>query len=119
MASVWFEGVGELNKIAVDLAKGGARMGIAGEALVRKSAHDIEADAKAFAPVDTGNLRNSIGVSTFGLSAEIGPTAAYGSYVEFGTSRAAPAAYMGPALDRHSAAFVEAAARLAERGLSL
>ena len=67
--------------------------------VTEKAARDIERDAKAFAPVDTGNLRSSIStdVTVTGRSvlAEIGPTASYGEYVELGTSRMAPHAYLG------------------------
>ncbi len=111
----------ELNRLAVDLTKAAGRIGPAAQVVIRKTALDIERDAKAFAPVDTGNLRNSIGHSdlrTVGqsgvLEAEIGPTAAYGAFVEFGTSRHGPAAYMGPAFDRHSGPFVSAVEQLAE-----
>jgi HK97 gp10 family phage protein len=62
----------------------------------------IERDAKAFVPVDTGNLRASISRTVGHLWGEVGPTAAYGAFVEFGTSRQGPAAYMGPAFDRNA-----------------
>jgi HK97 gp10 family phage protein len=44
-------------------------------------------NARALKAIDTGNLRNSIIAETTpnGLSAEIGPQAPYGPYVEFGT----------------------------------
>lgn len=92
----------QVNAFAADLGKIGTKAQVLASAAIRKTAHDIEAEAKVFAPVDTGNLKNSIStsVSLGGLSAEIGPTAEYGIYVELGTSRMAPAAYMGPAFDR-------------------
>lgn len=76
-------------------------------AATRKTAHDIERDAKVMSPVDTGNLRSSIGTNIAGnpaqgtVSAEIGPTAHYGLYVETGTSRMAAQPYLYPAADRH------------------
>ena len=74
----------------------------------------MEAAAKGFCPVDTGFLRSSIGVDLdmAAASAVIGPTAEYGAFVEFGTSRMAPAAYMGPALDRVSPSFAAAIEQL-------
>lgn len=89
-------------------------------AIVRKTAHDIEATAKELAPVDTGHLRSSIGVDIFRedgalIVAEIGPTADYGAHVEYGTSRQAPQAYMGPAFDRHVGAFEKAIASIVDR----
>ena len=71
-------------------------------------------DARTLAPVDTGNLRSSIGVTADTgwrgevLTATVGPTAHYGRYVEEGTSRMGPQPYMMPAADRHEPLFVAA-----------
>ena len=82
---------------------------------VHKAAADTVRDAKIFAPVAKiagGTLRNSIGSTITGNAfysqAEIGPTAHYGRYVEEGTSRMAPRAYLGPAFDRNTPPFVSA-----------
>lgn len=77
-----------------------------------KTAHDIEADAKALCPVDTGYLRSSISTDIGGMEAEIGPTAAYGAFQEFGTSRMAPHPYMMPAADRRTPEMEDAIASL-------
>lgn len=107
----------ELNRIAVDLTQAALLAPVRASLAVVKTAFDVEADAKQFAPIDTGNLRSSITSGPIGedralrpgdLSAEIGPTAEYGEYVEDGTSRQAPAAYMGPAADRRFPPFVQA-----------
>jgi HK97 gp10 family phage protein len=114
MASVWVVGIDELNTVAAELRTAQARIGAKGSAVVRASALKVETWGKAFAPVKTGHLKGTIGVDFHGdgrsgaMEAEIGPTAAYGRYVEFGTSRMAPQAYMGPALDRVSPDFVAA-----------
>lgn len=106
----WAE-LGQLNQLQADLKLAGGKAAVRAALVVKKTAHDIEATAKQFAPVDTGNLRASISTDIHSdalhatVEAEIGPTAEYGAYVEFGTSRMAPRAYMGPALDRHSGAF--------------
>jgi HK97 gp10 family phage protein len=119
--SVWFEGVDELNSIGADMTGLGPVVQALALRTVTRTAHAIEADGKTFAPVDTGFLRNSIttdieyGVGT--ATAHVGPTASYGAYVEFGTYRAAPHAYMGPALDRHSGEFEDAMADLVGRSL--
>ena len=119
MASVWFDGVDDLNRLAVDLTGAADKVGDRAQLVMRKTALDIEADAKAFAPVDTGFLKNSIGhsdlrrVGQYGvLEVEIGPSAEYGAFVEFGTSTQAPQAFMGPALDRRSPGFVQAMEQL-------
>lgn len=105
----------QLNRLGVDLGQAAAKVGDRVRTVLRKSALDVEANAKAFAPVDTGTLRSSIGHSDLramsqagALEVEIGPTVSYGHYVEFGTSRMGPAAYMGPALDRVAPSFVAA-----------
>jgi len=98
----------EVRKLAVDLHRAGARVGAKSAQVIRKTARDIEGDSKTLCPVDTGNLKNSISVDFEGdgrfgaMSAEIGPTADYGHYVEDGTSRMSPQPYMGPAFDRRA-----------------
>jgi HK97 gp10 family phage protein len=110
----------DLNSLAADLHRSVANVGARGALVVRKSAHDIEATAKAFAPVDTGFLRSSIGADFTGdgrsgvMEAVIGPTAEYGAHVEYGTARQAPQAYMGPALDRHAPDFERALLAVAD-----
>ena len=104
----------ELLKLSADLGKASTEVTRRAQLVVAKTAHDIEASGKRNAPVDTGHLRNSISttISGGGLSAEIGPTASYGAYVEFGTRRMRPQPYMGPAADFHLPAFAEAVAQL-------
>jgi HK97 gp10 family phage protein len=104
----------ELNTLAADLAGAADRVGARAATVVRKVAKAVERDAKIFAPVDTGNLRGSIGIDYVGdgrstsMEAQIGPTAAYGIHVELGTSRMAPHAFLGPALDRNGPLFEQA-----------
>lgn len=104
---------GELRQLSADLGK--ADVGVtrkAGE-VVRKSASDVEAQAKARAAVDTGAMRNSIGVRMAGpLSAEIGPTVHYAQYVEFGTYKMAAQPFMGPAADAVAPSFIAAMEQL-------
>lgn len=115
----------EIRRLAASLTNVGARTGILAQAVVRKTAKDIEATAKNLVPVDTGNLKGSIGTSDLrtvgqsgGLSAEIGPTAEYGAFVEFGTSRMAPRPYMGPAADRHLPMFEQAITQMGLEALN-
>ena len=113
--------VSELNRLAREIGRAGEMLHPKARAAVKKVAADIERDAKLFAPVDTGFLRSSIGIDMAGNAyyseAVIGPTAEYAPYLEFGTSRMAPHAFMGPALDRHEWEFVAAFDRLAEEAL--
>lgn len=114
-----------LNSLANDLGKGSRAVGKLAQVIVRKTAKDIEGTAKRLAPVDTGNLKNSIGTSDLrstgiagNITAEIGPTVSYGKYLEFGTSRMGPQPYMNPAADMHEPAFIAAFEQLAERALN-
>jgi len=109
----------DLNALSAELAATGTKAGRMANDLIRKTTSDIERDAKTFAPVDTGNLRSSIRsrISAGGLASEITPTAAYAHFVEHGTSRMAPHAFMGPALDRNTPGFVSAAEKLAREAL--
>ena len=106
----------DLLKLSADLGKASAEVTRRAQVVVRKTAADIEASGKRNAPVDTGHLRGSISTTTSigGLSAEIGPTASYGAYVEFGTRRMRPQPFMGPAADQHFSEFTEAVARLSQ-----
>ena len=108
----------DLYGLAVDISKAADGFLPTARRIVQKTSADIKADAQAVAPVDTGNLRSSIGYETTvdasGISAEIGPTAAYGAYVEFGTSQHGPAAYMGPAFDRRAPIMAEVLAKALE-----
>ena len=91
--------------------------GLAGQ-VVRKTAHDVQADAQSRAPVDTGALRSSIRAAPRGpLAAEVSPSVNYGIYVEMGTSRMAPQPYLLPALDAKTGPFVTAMERVAELAL--
>lgn len=113
----------ELNRLSVDLD--GATRDVLPRArvVVQASAASVKRDAQIFAPVDTGNLRSSIGYETWeqagSVDAEIGPTAEYGAFVEFGTSQMAPRAYLGPALDRNGAAFERAMAQVLSEATDL
>lgn len=101
-----------------------ARVGALAAVATRKTATAINRDAKALAPVDTGNLRASLGVEFSGdgragvMRAEIGPSASYGLYVEMGTSRMAAQPYLRPATERHVPAWMAALEQVAGGGLT-
>ena len=112
--------------------------------VVRKCAFDLEADAKAGAPVDTGALRNSIHVGTANTSTyeaaatavrSINPKAKlfpplpnppimsafvavgveYGAYLEYGTVRATAQPFFIPAVDRMRPIFIKRCAEAVRR----
>ncbi len=75
---------------------------------VRETAFAIEAQAKANAPVDTGNLRGSIQAEMTGdLSAQINVGAEYGPYVEFGTRHQNAQPYLVPAAEAEKPKFIK------------
>lgn len=80
---------------------------------VSKAAFDIEAKAKAKAPVRTGTLRRSIHsvFASGGLSAVVGPSVLYGKFVEFGTRRMGARPYMRPAAEAVLPKFAASVAR--------
>jgi len=60
---------------------------------------EIVADAKGICPVRTGRLQHSIyGNVSRDLILKLGATAPYARYVEYGTSRMAPRAFLSTAL---------------------
>lgn len=105
----------ELRDLAGDLKKGAAKVEELAPRVVAKSAHDIEADGKIFAPVLTGTLESSITSEVNGLSAEIGPHTDYEQFVEYGTSKMDAQPYMGPAAEKNTPAFVEAMGKVGEK----
>lgn len=113
----------QLQALGRDLEKSGAKVTELAEIVVKKTAHDIEATAKVFAPVDTGHLEGSISTDVDGLVAHIGPTAEYGGYVEDGTHnddgsvRMEAQPYMGPAVDTHEPSFGTAMGKVGEKAL--
>lgn len=62
----------------------------------------VEAEAKVRAPVDTGQLRNSISYEVGESEAKIGTIVDYAVYVEYGTSRQRPQPYLRPAIDENT-----------------
>lgn len=70
----------------------------------------MEAEATSIVPVDTGFLQSTIyhNVDEGSLTLELGATADYSSYVEFGTRRMAAQPYIRPAFDAHQDQLLQA-----------
>ena len=109
----------DVRKVTADLSNAGPEIKRRGSQALRKTLLDTKRSAQNRAPVDTGKLKGSIGITLLGgISGEVGPTANYGYWVEMGTSRMAPQPYMGPAPDQHTPAFEQAMQQLGLEGLN-
>lgn len=124
----------EVHELARDIQRNADEVPGRAQEIVAVTGYSVVADAQFFAPVDTGNLKNSIGVDVDGLSFEAGPTAEYGAALEEGSEPHAipnafgygpefgtdpdfhpgnsPQPFMGPAFDRHEPRAVAALAEL-------
>lgn len=65
------------------------------------SALVVEGSAQNLAPVDTGNLRNSITHEVEGKEARVGTNVEYAPFVELGTVKMAAQPYLNPALEQN------------------
>jgi HK97 gp10 family phage protein len=97
----------ELVALAAKLEAASAQFQKETRTAVRKTTFDIAADAKAMAPVDTGNLRESIqpllrGINNAAPEGAVQAQSNYSIYVELGTSTQAPQPYLIPALTRRA-----------------
>ena len=106
----------DLTRFAEDLRENADTLARRASQVVRKAALDTMADAKTLAPVDTGNLRNSITTDARqgDLVAVVEATADYAAYIEWGTSKMQPQPFMRPSQDRNTEPFMQALAQLIE-----
>lgn len=95
-----------LNEIAIELKSESVEAIVRARAAIQTTSKKVKDTAKTFVPVDSGELRDSITYETRLLASsavgEIGPTVLHGMFMEWGTYKDPPQAFMGPALDRHS-----------------
>lgn len=97
-------------RIRDELERGGGE-------IVRKAALDIEANAKSFAPVDTGTLKASISATHTGpLTSIVGTPVEYAIHQEYGTVHQSGQPFMRPAVERVRPRYIEAFAKFL-RGL--
>jgi len=107
----------QLAALGVRLNAAGPTVQAGAATALGRTAYAIQGDAQILCPVDTGNLMNSISTTVEGMTAEIGPTADYGIYVELGTSKMAGQPYMAPAFERRVPEYVDALGSLAEAAI--
>lgn len=85
-------------------------------AVIGKTVADVETGAKQRAPVDTGNLRNSItGKLTGGASGEVSTGVEYAVFQEHGTRFQPGTPFMTPAAEAARPGFEAAVAALASK----
>jgi len=105
-----------VGQFAAELQRETTKVAMEASRVVRGAAFLCQRSAQQRVPVDTGFLRSSITVSgIFGetllpgaLAAQVGPEAAYGGYVEYGTARnPEPKPYLIPAAEQATEWMVE------------
>lgn len=102
MAEIKFEGIAKLNKGLKE------RMDMSAvKTAVKKNGSDMQKKAQRNAPVDTGNLKNNIGleISDGGMTATVEPTAEYAPYVELGTRFMEAQPFLKPAFEEQKKQF--------------
>jgi HK97 gp10 family phage protein len=83
------------------------------EAIVAKTALDLEGHAKSRAPVDTGTLKNSIQATRIGPAHwRVVVGVDYGMYVEWGTANMAAQPFIQPAILAVTPAYLSAMKRV-------
>ena len=117
----------QVRALSSRLNRGAGRLGARASAVVSKTAYAMQADYQAgliaMDAVDTGNLLNSASTTITGdgrsgqITAEIGPTAEYGIYVEQGTSVMPGRPALANAFDRNMPGYTEALAGLIDEDL--
>ena len=108
----------QLEAVGRDLRVNAGKVGAKAALAFRKTILDIEADAKGFAPVDTGALKNSLGHDITGdgrfgrMEGEVGGTVDYEIWQEIGTSTQPGTPHLAPAFDRRVPSFLEAVTQM-------
>ena len=109
MVGVKMVGVKELKrKLAGDAQMKAAKR------IMQKNGAELQAGAQRNAPVDTGNLKRSIGleIRDDGLTAEVEATADYAPYVEWGTRFMKAQPFVRPAFNTQKEKFKQDMDRL-------
>lgn len=92
----------DLRRLALGLAALGPVADAATRAIIRVGGEAAYTNARATAAVDTGYMRSTVYVKydADGLGFELGATAKYTQYVEYGTAHMAPQPFLTPAFDQ-------------------
>ncbi|MGC4020250.1 MAG: HK97 gp10 family phage protein [Muricomes sp.] len=75
--------------------------------VVKQNGSELQSKAKRKAPVDTGDLKRSIGleISSGGMTAKVEPTVEYAAYLEYGTRFQKAQPYLKPSLEEQEKQF--------------
>lgn len=84
---------------------------------VKDAAQTTRDHARDNAPVDTGNLRDSLKMGGGKLTRRVVAAVPYSLYVEFGTSKMAPQPFLYPASDRGEEQLINDLAQIASEEL--
>ena len=76
------------------------------ETVLDGTANNVQGDAKAICPVDTGRLRSSIAIKKSKLRREIGTDVPYALPVEMGTYKQKAQPYLFPASEKNRQGFI-------------
>lgn len=79
-------GSADINRLAEALRRSGHDAEATTQRVLIESANFLLTEMEARVPVDTGDLRRSLGVRVEGNRILVGPSAPYAPYVEFGTA---------------------------------
>ncbi len=94
---------------------GGMDLPGAAESALPGAAEGLAEEARALAPVNTGELKESIHVAADGPTASVAAGAGHARYVELGTFRVAPRPFLLPAYARRRESIVSAIAQAVAR----
>lgn len=106
----------DVTHVHADLAAAPAHVEAGAHDAVGDFVSGTERDARAFAPIRTGELKAGIRRRSYGLVGEVVSEAPYSEYVEDGTSDTAPQPFMGPALEANTPGVAD---RLGDAGESI
>lgn len=104
----------EVTNLAADLAESGSKVEKVSSERLGEIARKLQADAKAAAPVATGELRDSITMSGGRDYRRVTAGVRYAVFVEFGTSVMAPQPFLWPAADGAQADLADELSKLGD-----
>lgn len=110
--------VSELEELAADMGKAGARVRREQTKVVKETVDRIATHAQQNAPQGpTGDLRENIKPYAAGLRGAVVSGVRYAAFVEFGTYKDAPQPYLIPAAEANEAQYLADSEAAAERAM--